>query len=592
MRRWLPLSLIPFLICVLAVGPVEATPASGVVGNGTPGSCNEANLAAALAGGGSVTFNCGGPQTILLTAVNTLSHNTTLDGGGVITLTGSLTSTTHLFAVNSGLAFTLKNIVLANGYASDGDGGAIANRGTLTLQNTTIQNSKTDVTHSGGALFSAGPVFISNSHFLFNTAGSGGALFAQGAGARVQADHSNFSDNQAFNALTGYGGAILVSGTAQLSLDQSLVELNQAYFGGGLFIAPGSVVTVSAATTQYAFQYNFAQISGGAVNNQAGGRLTTVGAIFDHNHVFTNTADAGTGGAIFSAGPLALYNTYLLYNAAKYGGGLMLDVAGSPTPIVLDHTAFDLNTAAISGGGLYASFSSAWITITSSIFDENSAGSAGGAIARHRAHLTILDSSFLRNFAGSGPGGGGLWLDGSGGSAAGGAVQVLDSTFSGNHAAALGRGGGLYNAGAEANLRNVTLAENDGGIYLTGAGVALSTTNSVFWNDGYLNCDGSGAHPLSLGGNYSSDSSCNFSLPSDKTDVNHDPLGPRVIETADEMYGIVYYLPLPADSLINSALPVCSARDQRGAARPNACDKGAVELGGLLPRIFAPFVRK
>ena len=39
---------------------------AGVVGDGTPGSCSEATLTAALATGGTITFNCGGPKTILI----------------------------------------------------------------------------------------------------------------------------------------------------------------------------------------------------------------------------------------------------------------------------------------------------------------------------------------------------------------------------------------------------------------------------------------------------------------------------------------------------------------------------------------------
>jgi len=42
--------------------------AAGVVGTGTAASCTEAALDAALAGGGLVTFECGGPATIDITA--------------------------------------------------------------------------------------------------------------------------------------------------------------------------------------------------------------------------------------------------------------------------------------------------------------------------------------------------------------------------------------------------------------------------------------------------------------------------------------------------------------------------------------------
>jgi len=63
------------------VGAATAAPAGTVVG----GACTETNLNTALAAGGSITFNCGGPKTITLTSVKAIGQDTTLDGGSVIT---------------------------------------------------------------------------------------------------------------------------------------------------------------------------------------------------------------------------------------------------------------------------------------------------------------------------------------------------------------------------------------------------------------------------------------------------------------------------------------------------------------------------
>jgi hypothetical protein len=59
------------LLTTLLLWPLRATPvrAAGVVGAGTPESCTEAALDAALAGGGLVTFDCGAePVTVALSA--------------------------------------------------------------------------------------------------------------------------------------------------------------------------------------------------------------------------------------------------------------------------------------------------------------------------------------------------------------------------------------------------------------------------------------------------------------------------------------------------------------------------------------------
>ncbi|MCA9955010.1 MAG: hypothetical protein KC434_09840, partial [Anaerolineales bacterium] len=83
------IGLLLVLLLVLALlfmtRPVQG---AGVVGSGTPGSCTEAALNTALSGGGSISFNCGGSHTITLTSQKTINSNTTINGGGQITLSG------------------------------------------------------------------------------------------------------------------------------------------------------------------------------------------------------------------------------------------------------------------------------------------------------------------------------------------------------------------------------------------------------------------------------------------------------------------------------------------------------------------------
>jgi hypothetical protein len=75
---------------VLVLVGAQMARAGGVVGTGTAGSCTEAALDAALAGGGMVTFDWGAqPVTIVLTQQKTISSDTTVDGGGLVTLDGN-----------------------------------------------------------------------------------------------------------------------------------------------------------------------------------------------------------------------------------------------------------------------------------------------------------------------------------------------------------------------------------------------------------------------------------------------------------------------------------------------------------------------
>src|ERR1700735_3507880 len=86
----------PALASLLAIGlgsGIGATPASAtVVGTGTPAGCTSAAVVAAVAQGGTISFDCGpGAVTIDMAqtakVVNT-SPSVVLNGGGRVTLSG------------------------------------------------------------------------------------------------------------------------------------------------------------------------------------------------------------------------------------------------------------------------------------------------------------------------------------------------------------------------------------------------------------------------------------------------------------------------------------------------------------------------
>src|SRR5881396_647856 len=111
----------------------QGAQAGGVVGPG----CGDTALRAAMAGGGSVTFNCGPAALIVVFSQLVITQSTTVDGGGVITLSGGFA--TSLFSVTNGVTLTLRNIVLDSTFSNDTDGGAISSQGTLFVENSTIQ---------------------------------------------------------------------------------------------------------------------------------------------------------------------------------------------------------------------------------------------------------------------------------------------------------------------------------------------------------------------------------------------------------------------------------------------------------------------
>ena len=67
MQRFMRAMLAVLLVGIALAGPADAAPSAVVVGTGTSGSCTEAAFDTALAAGGTVTFNCGGPKIISAT---------------------------------------------------------------------------------------------------------------------------------------------------------------------------------------------------------------------------------------------------------------------------------------------------------------------------------------------------------------------------------------------------------------------------------------------------------------------------------------------------------------------------------------------
>ncbi|GAC1649976.1 MAG: hypothetical protein NVS4B8_23880 [Herpetosiphon sp.] len=201
MRKLLRVVLIVVTVVLLSGGLIGRVYAGGVVGTGTAASCTEAALDTALVGGGTITFNCGGAMTIILTSQKTINITTTLEGGNLVTLSGG--NATRLFSVTISKSLTLNNITLTNGLAT-GDGGAIVNRGTLILQHSTIQNSQTAAASSGGAIMSFDQLLMTDSTLTGNRAGNGGAVFVWSGQATIR--NTVLSQNKTTSTTDGWGG--------------------------------------------------------------------------------------------------------------------------------------------------------------------------------------------------------------------------------------------------------------------------------------------------------------------------------------------------------------------------------------------------
>lgn len=322
--------------------------AAGTVGTGSAASCDEAALDAALAGGGNIDFDCGAaPHTITITTTKVISAATSIDGGGLITISGG--DSVRIFIVNSGQSLTLQNITLTDGRAavdiinSDlGLGGAIRSNGTLVLETVTISNSvaasngcgQTGCTGLGGGIFTSGSLTATDTTITGNTASDGGAIFNRGT---VNMTDSVLSGNRGNS-----GGGGIYNDNANVSLTRTLVDNNTAY---------GS--------------------SGGIMN--LGASLTIIDSTISNNSV---DVSVGTGGGINNLnGAVTISGSSIVGNTTPQdGAGIYSSASGSSSVSISDSTISG-NTAGRNGGGI---ISGAILSMTNSTVSGNSAPNGGG----------------------------------------------------------------------------------------------------------------------------------------------------------------------------------------------------------------------
>jgi cysteine-rich repeat protein len=278
--------------------------AEAVVGTGTPQSCTEAALDAALAGGRAVTFNCGAePVTITITSTKTIAADTTIDGGGSITISGG--DAVGVFAVNAGITFDARNLTVADGAASQG--GGIANYGTATLANCTLSGNSAN--EGGGGIYNLGNATLTNCTLSGNSAGyyGGGAIFnavtGPDGGPPSNSGTATLTNCTLSGNSAGQGGGIANLGNATLT-NCTLSGNSATYRGGGIYHAcycwpVGLGMSACACGSVTLTNTIIAGSAGGSCSQQEGmpgGGSEGVGSIVDggHNLQFPGTSCGDT----------------------------------------------------------------------------------------------------------------------------------------------------------------------------------------------------------------------------------------------------------------------------------------------------------
>lgn len=252
------------------------------------------------------------------------------------------------------------NVSFSGNSAIKGNGGAIANM-TFTEGKTasvTVGSGASFVGNNaylGGAVYNDASLTIGvdatfDGNGSLDTTYAGGAIYNAGTGTVNEIVNATFNGNAA-----QYGGAINNSGVVaselgQISVTSSTFSNNQAKNGGALrnqgeFTLKG---TSGAEVVDSAFSGNIAE-NGAAVWNGERGQMTIDETTFDSN---VATGGLGQGGAITNNGTLSLSNSVFSNNTAdKLGGAIFNDKKGSLT--LVGENTFSGNTANGVGNDIY-----------------------------------------------------------------------------------------------------------------------------------------------------------------------------------------------------------------------------------------------
>lgn len=331
----------PPVTCPAPIALVDTSAPSSVVGDGTPGSCDEASLAAAVAKGGVVVFDCGAASTTIpLTKELVVDKDTILDGGNKVTLSGEdKTRILHLASAwdQTTPKLTVQRLGFVRGFTTD------------------EPNTK-DVDQGGAAIFrDGGSLDVIDCTFDDNHCAStgqdvsGGAITSQGVGLTVIVG-SAFTNNSGSN-----GGAVGNLGpnftVVNSSFDANAATGSDGNPGNG---GNGGAIVFDGADTEMVicgstFTHNSAGAQGGAVFRVA---YTDEVTAIDRCTFDSNSADPAKG----LAGALYLENTTIQMtattvsnNAAHYGGGLWI---GHAAIAQITNVTFAGNRAD-QGGGLW-----------------------------------------------------------------------------------------------------------------------------------------------------------------------------------------------------------------------------------------------
>jgi hypothetical protein len=304
-----------------------------------------------------------------------INKNLTIQGPGASQLTVSGNQSSRIFEVDGTSSVSLSGLTLDDGYSgvggkaqpNDGEGGAILNFATLTVNDCTVSNNRAG--QYGGGIFNVGILMvngcsISNNlvcSFSNTPALAGGAIDNTGT---ATLSNSTLSGNSAGKVLPPSvsdliyveGGAIANSGTMTVSgctlSGNSAHDIGRGATGGAIYNSSNMTIsgsTISGNTAGNPPGYGRPSlISGGGISNR--GTLTVTDCTLSANQAVEISGDGtytywGRGGAILNSGTATLTNCTLSLNSAAQGGGIYVyptDILNLTNTIVAGNTSYGI----------------------------------------------------------------------------------------------------------------------------------------------------------------------------------------------------------------------------------------------------------
>jgi predicted outer membrane repeat protein len=449
--------------------------------------------------------------TIRLTNFTECTSNPGLDGGAIY---------------GQQVAFTITRTNFTDNRAGFG-GGAIAG-GSSSFNITSSSFIRNVCTQWGGAIkadVGTSLLILADTNFISNTARSGGAVFAyrldtliccnfinnagipgNGGGLYLQTlmsvtiSYCNFLNNT--NSGGGFGGAG-ASIFVESNIDYVSVNIIGSSFvnntalpgqGGGLLVKSNGqhasiIVTDSSFRNNSANLHDFRPhqtiINGGAIYFTGGN-----GSIFINNSDLTMNSASISGGAVYVTGSVSVNNSTFSQNRALMGEGGAIVANQQNASVSLTQTIFSQNTAP-SCGAISIQNLNHIVTLTDSSFlyneGTNHTNGGGGVACLNNSVVSAITCNFLNNMANYH---GGVFIFQSS------SFRIEDSSFQNNFA--LQDGGAIYSSTRFPNPSTIYMssfiqntARRDGGVlFIETSGELLNITWSTFSNNSANNSGG------------------------------------------------------------------------------------------------------